>query len=149
MIKYPHFHSISLAEFAQQMIIVLWCAFQNKKNNDVINQDLLHMTIGGSSLWRRNQSSSTTLQRLPCHHIVYQVFWSFNSRTKIYYILANFCLSYSFIVTKYLLSHLWLFKYFLLIQNYALISKVLWICIESVVPKFRILRAHTKCFSAC
>ena len=46
--RFPNFPSISLEEYAQQMIIVLCYVFQNKKNVVVIDQDLRHLNTGGN-----------------------------------------------------------------------------------------------------
>ena len=71
--RFPNFPSISLEEYAQQMIIVLCCAFRNKLKNGVTSHDPRHLNFGGNSHQRENQFSNITLQLLPCHHTAHQV----------------------------------------------------------------------------
>ena len=82
--RYRNFRSISLVVFALPMIIVLCCAFRNKIKNDVTNHDPRHLSFGGNLHQRENQSSSTTLRLLRCHHIIHQVFSTLIAHSKVY-----------------------------------------------------------------
>ena len=70
---YPDFHSILLVEFAQLMTIVSCYVFQNRIKKVATSQDLQHLSFGGNSHQLENQSLSTILQLLPCHHTTHQV----------------------------------------------------------------------------